>query len=454
MKVIKQLQIKFILSIVIVEMFVFAGVILSLNMMITHRERNEARMFLEMLAENDGHRPRPPRPEDMERLAKNGQNFPRDKAQLGFESEFDATTSATQNSSHFFFDNTLSLLGLTHDKQAGLRNYFAVKIAPTGELKEVIQDFPLSYTDEEIATLVSRIFQEEKRYGTIDGVMYSVTTIDSGNKLICFLNCNAELKTLYKFYIYSILVYISCLVISLIISLPVSAFMVRPIREAFIKQKQFIADAGHELKTPIAVISANLDVLENEIKGNKWLEYIKAENTRMGELVKDLLYLAKNDAGRNPLNFSDFDFSNAVENSILPFEVVAFESGKRLTLDIQPGIICTGDEKSLKQVFIILVDNAIKNSESGAKITVRAFVEGQKILFKVHNTGAGIPKEELEKIFLRFYRSDYSRARKTGGYGLGLAIARAIATDHGGTLTANSEVGKWAEFTLALPRKK
>ena len=449
MKVIKQLQIKFILSIVIVEMFVFAGVILSLNMMITHRERNEARMFLEMLAENDGHRPRPPRPEDM------GSERGFSQAQRGYEDEFDATTSATPRSrSDFFFDNTSSLLGVTISKSAGLRNYFAVKLSPTGEFLELIQDFPLNYTDEEINGLVEEVYSEQKRYGAIDGVMYSVTTIDSGNKLICFLNCNAELKTLYKFYIYSILVYISCLVISLIISLPVSAFMVRPIREAFIKQKQFIADAGHELKTPIAVISANLDVLENEIKGNKWLEYIKAENTRMGELVKDLLYLAKNDAGRNPLNFSDFDFSNAVENSILPFEVVAFESGKRLTLDIQPGIICTGDEKSLKQVFIILVDNAIKNSESGAKITVRAFVEGQKILFKVHNTGAGIPKEELEKIFLRFYRSDYSRARKTGGYGLGLAIARAIATDHGGTLTANSEVGKWAEFTLALPRKK
>ena len=102
----------------------------------------------------------------------------------------------------------------------------------------------------------------------------------------------------------------------------------------------------------------------------------------------------------------------------------------------------------------LLVDNALKNSERGAKITVEASADDKKIVYKVHNTGAGIPKSELEKIFLRFYRSDYSRARKTGGYGLGLAIARTIAGDHGGTLYATSEVGKWAEFTLTIPKKR
>ena len=139
---------------------------------------------------------------------------------------------------------------------------------------------------------------------------------------------------------------------------------------------------------------------------------------------------------------------------MLPFEVIAFESQKTLSLNIQKGIICNGDEKSLKQIFVILVDNAIKNSETNDKISVTASADEKKILFKVHNTGAGIPKEELEKIFLRFYRSDYSRARKTGGYGLGLAIAKSIAEDHGGTLYASSEVGKWAEFTLVLPKKR
>ena len=139
---------------------------------------------------------------------------------------------------------------------------------------------------------------------------------------------------------------------------------------------------------------------------------------------------------------------------MLPFEVVAFEAGKTLEFDIEKHITCNGDEKSLNQVFIILVDNALKNSEEGAHITVRAYAEGQKIIYKVRNTGAGIPKEELEKIFLRFYRSDSSRVRKTGGCGLGLAIARAIATDHDGTLVADSELGEWAEFTLTIPKKR
>ncbi|WP_407424958.1 sensor histidine kinase [Treponema sp.] len=438
MKIIKQLRIKFILSIMLVEVFIFAGVILFLNVMLTKHDRNEARQFLEMLVENNGHRPDPPKPREI---------------QDSFHGDFDATTSSLKNHSDFLNKSRSPFLGVLHQKDGGLRNYFAVKISPKGEVLEFIQDFPINYTDEEIQKLIETIFEEEKRTGTIDGIMYKVSPIESGNKLICFLNRNAELKTLYKLYIYSIICYVICLIISLIISVPISYAMISPVQDAFIKQKQFIADAGHELKTPIAVISANIDVLENEIKNNKWLEYIKTENLRMGELVKDLLYLAKNDAGKSEFQFIDFDFSNAAENSILPFEVVAFESSKRLVLDIQKGLICNGDEKSIKQIFIILVDNAIKNSENGATITVKAYSDNQKIYLKVHNTGNGIPKEELEKIFLRFYRSDSSRARKTGGYGLGLAIARTIALEHGGTLYATSELGKWAEFTLTLPKK-
>ena len=120
-------------------------------------------------------------------------------------------------------------------------------------------------------------------------------------------------------------------------------------------------------------------------------------------------------------------------------------------MDIQPGIEFVGDEHQIKQVAVILVDNAVKNSDENALIRVSAKVEKDRVVFKVYNTGHGIKKEDLKKIFLRFYRSDVSRARKTGGYGLGLPIAQAVAVAHHGTLTADSEFGKWAEFTLVLP---
>lgn len=446
MKVIKQLQFKFVYSMILIEMIVFALILVSLNFTITRRETNEAKSFLSFLVQNGGHRPKPkPLKNDM-----NAADFPR------YEefSDIDATSSASREHPEDLLRNIPTFFRPEHEDKSNLRNYFAVRVSKEGTLLEVIQDFPLNYTTEEIKTLIAEILKENDTCDSVGGVMYCISELSNSEQLICLLNRNSELKTLGKLYIYSALLYILSIILSVIISIPISRYMIRPAQEAFIKQKQFIADASHELKTPIAVIGANIDVLEGEIKGNKWLEYIKTENQRMGELVKDLLYLAKNDAGRSDLTFSDFDFSNAVENAVLPFEVVAFESEKTLEFDIQKEITCNGDEKSLKQVFIILVDNALKNSESGAKISVKAYTEGQKIIYKVHNTGAGIPKEELEKIFLRFYRSDSSRARKTGGYGLGLAIARTIATDHGGTLIATSEVGKWAEFTLSLPRKK
>lgn len=445
MKVIKQLRAKFVYSMILIEMVVFATILLSLNLTITRRETNETKDFLIFLANNNGHSPRPrlfddkmiPKPPHSELIL-----------------DLDATSSASREHPEDFLHTIGDIFRLERASISNLRNYFAVRLTQDNQFIELIQDFPLNYTNEEILHLVNEILNTKNVHGTISGVSFYVKELRNTDKLICMINRNSELKTLSKLYMYSTLLYILSIIVSVLISIPISKYMIKPAQDAFIKQKQFIADASHELKTPIAVIGANIDVLENEIKNNKWLDYIKGENKRMGELVRDLLYLAKNDAGRNELTFCDFDFSNAVENSVLPFEVMAFEAEKTLEFDIQKGIICNGDEKSLKQIFIILVDNALKNSEKGAKITIRAYTEGQKIIYKVRNTGAGIPKNELEKIFLRFYRSDSSRVRKTGGSGLGLSIARAIAGDHDGTLTADSELGEWAEFTLVLPKKR
>ncbi|MBQ7537662.1 MAG: HAMP domain-containing histidine kinase [Treponema sp.] len=445
MKVIKQLQFKFVYSMILIEMIVFAAILFSLNFAITRRESNEARDFLVFLAQNKGHRPPP---KHFDKLLP--ENFPPSE----MVEDIDATSSASREHPDDFLRSLTSFFRPEHSDKANLRNYFSVIISNSGKILEVIQDFPLNYTGKELQNFVDLVLKENQKFGSVGGFMFYVAEQENTNRLICMLNRNSELKTLSKLYIYSAMLYLMSIVFSILISIPISKYMIRPAKEAFLKQKQFIADASHELKTPIAVIGANIDVLESEIKGNKWLEYIKAENKRMGELVKDLLYLAKNDAGRNELTFCDFDFTNAVENSVLPFEVIAFEAGKTLQLNVQKGISCNGDEKSLKQVFIILVDNALKNSESGAQIKVSASADDKKITYKVFNTGTGIPKEDLEKIFLRFYRSDYSRVRKTGGYGLGLPIARAIAQDHGGSLLADSEFGKWAEFTLTIPRKR
>ena len=187
-----------------------------------------------------------------------------------------------------------------------------------------------------------------------------------------------------------------------------------------------------------------------EYPDNKWLGYIKDENQRMGQLVKDLLFLTRNDQNRQKIDKKEFDLSSAVTNAVLPFESIIFEEGKYLELKTQDGLKANGDENSIKQLITILLDNALKYSNDGGIIKVNAYQEGQYQTVKVYNTGNGIKKENLDKIFRRFFREDKARTGLKSGYGLGLSIAKSIASLHNGILTADSDGESWVEFTLKL----
>lgn len=526
MTVIQKLRVKMIFGIVLVLMFILAVIIFVLNLSLTKMTNVKSLNFLEMIADNGGHRPLP-RDADIHKLfigADNVSNTPEfvapevslsndaeeneqlkdfveiltgesfeftdddifglpesyDDSEKKSESEAEIgvpasslynSNSYTQTGYHYSFEAYSSHTAdfyssvdsgnsngdmvylpfqLRYDGAMN-RNYFSVRVSSSGSVTEIIKDFPLSYSNDEISSIVKKILSSEKKRGVSSGIAYLVRNYPDETKLICLIDRSAEMNTLKQLYIYSLVIYLLSSVFAFLFALGISVAIVKPVESAFEKQKTFVADAGHELKTPIAVISANIDVLMADIGDNRWLQYIKTENERMGYLVKSLLQLARNDADRVEYHFAPFDLATSINNAVLPFESVIFEDGKTLELDIPEKMPAFGDEPHLKQVIIILVDNAIKNSDKGALIRVKAFNENQKSVLKVYNTGHGIKKEDLEKIFLRFYRSDSSRARKTGGYGLGLAIARTIAEAHYGTLTAASEKGKWAEFTLTIP---
>jgi len=170
----------------------------------------------------------------------------------------------------------------------------------------------------------------------------------------------------------------------------------------------------------------------------------------MALLVNDLLYLAKADSTENVYHMSDFDLSNIVMSASLPFESVAFESSKTLTFEIQEGIYYKGDESRIKQVIVILLDNAIKNANENGDVKVSLSVQNGKKVITVYNTGEGVDEEEAKKLFKRFYRGDSSRARETGGYGLGLSIAKTIVDAHKGKITIEGEKGKWVSFIVTL----
>lgn len=342
-----------------------------------------------------------------------------------------------------------SILPLSRSR--GFTDFYSACLDHDGKMIYVIHHFNNEEAEEGSEQFIREIFTGAETSGTLDGMGYLVAEKSYGFLVIIMDRVN-ELRHQRNFLYFSLLIYFASLIVFFIVAWIGSYFTVVPVREAFDKQKQFIADASHELKTPIAVISANIEVLQQEIKDNKWLEYIKTENSRMSALVKDMLYLAKNDAGHTDFVFVPFNVCDAVACCVLPFESVAFEQGKKLELNVpKKEIKVRGDEEKIKQSVIILTDNALKNSEKGAVIRVTVEEDNSKVLIKVYNTGHGIPAKEIPLIFNRFYRVDSSRARATGGYGLGLAIANTIVTGHKGKISVESQLDSFTQFTVTLP---
>jgi signal transduction histidine kinase len=239
-----------------------------------------------------------------------------------------------------------------------------------------------------------------------------------------------------------------------------SYWALKPVRESWESQKQFVEDASHELKTPLSVMNANIDVLlsnpEESVKSQeKWVSYIQMESRRMSKLVENLLYLAKLENRGKADIFSCFDLSEAVMSVVLPFETVAFEQGKTLESDVPKALFFYGDSERIKQLVSILLDNAVKYShaEGRIKITVSELSE-KKLRIEVANTGDPIPEKYQHKVFERFFRVDPSRTRTTGGVGLGLSIAEKIVASHGGKIrTVNENEGVTA-FIIEIPTGK
>ncbi len=228
-----------------------------------------------------------------------------------------------------------------------------------------------------------------------------------------------------------------------------SAKIFEPIKRIFDKQKQFISDASHELKTPVSIIAANTDVIETE-ENKAYTASIKKQVERLNFLVNDLLHLARLDEGNTKTLKENFNLSHEVTQAVLPFDAVAFEKDKTLNCDIEDNIYYNGAKDAVKQIINILLDNAVKYSAAGGEIKVSLKKQGAKIVLSVYNDGSLIPESDSEKIFERFYRGDASRARDSGGNGLGLSIAKSLAANNNWIIEANSVFGKSMTITLTL----
>ncbi len=283
----------------------------------------------------------------------------------------------------------------------------------------------------------------------------TIINFNDGNYQITFLDVTDSHKTLMELFTTLFFVGIIMLFVIFAISLFFANKSIKPISEAWEKQKQFIADASHELKTPLAIINANSDALlanqEETIKSQKkWLDYIKSQIDRMSKLVNDLLYLAKTEDTNSKIFYIPFNISEVVSDVILSMEAVAFEKDIRLLQDIEANIIIKSDCEKIKQVVTILVDNAIKYTDEKGHIDIMLKKTRHQLVFSIKNSGKGIPKENITKLFDRFYRADSARTQENGGYGLGLSIAKAIIDRLDGKIYADSVKDEGATFTFIL----
>ena len=406
---IQKLRRRLTLLVIGVLVVVTALIVLSIDAMNRRNITSTANAALDVLAENEGRRP------DM-------RSEPPAKPEEGEEppEKPDGTSHAPDGKLRdgrpdFGLSGGASAL-------ASLSNAYTVRLDADGGVTEWTSDRADLYDDEQIQAFADEALAQNALRGRVGTQYYRLTGEDDGRLLIAldarleFLSARRALRSS------TLAASLACLLLSVGASLLIRK-MLRPVPESFERQKQFVWDASHEFKTPLAVISANAELLSREVGPSEYLGYIQSEVKR----------------------------TDALLGVALPFESTVFEAGRTLETDIPEGVFVRGDEAMLQQLAVILLSNALKYSNEGGTIRLMLSQKGRGATITVFNTGAGIAPENLERIFDRFYREDASHNREVAGNGLGLAIARTIAEAHKGRIRAESHFGQDATFIVTLP---
>lgn len=293
------------------------------------------------------------------------------------------------------------------------------------------------------------VVQEGEVQGFVKDYRYTVYTVDNEIHVI-FLDYGREMSSFRTFLFTGVGVSLIGLLAVLLLLIFLSGRIVKPFSENYEKQKRFITDAGHELKTPLTIIDADAEVLEMDIGENEWLADIQMQTKRLAQLTNSLIQLSRMEE-QPQVEKIEFPVSDVVEETVETFQALAKTQNKNLSSKIQPMLSMNGDEKAIRQLVAILMDNAIKYSDQGGRIEVALEKQKNSIQLSVFNTAKYISKESLPHFFDRFYRADQSRNSKTGGYGLGLSIASAIAAAHRGKIGATTQDEKSLLIVATFP---
>jgi len=331
-----------------------------------------------------------------------------------------------------------------------LSSFYSTAFLPDGTVAATDAGRNGLYSDEDIVRLSEDIMEEHKEHGRSGNMMYMVEERE-GYTLVAFMDTTLTENSMSRLLSVMLIAGGILTVISFAGAVVAAKKIIRPLEENDVKQKRFISDAGHELKTPISVVDANVEILSRQIGENKWLSNIKYESKRMNDLIKELLELSRAENGN--VVFEEIDLSGIVERETLSFEGVAFEKGYALNSSIEKNIVMRGNGNRLGQLVSILADNAVSHSKGAGSINIELKRENKRAVLKVSNPGEKIDDFTKEHLFERFYRADRARTDNDGHFGLGLSIAKAIVDAHGGKIQADFFDGEII-FSVSLPALK
>lgn len=328
--------------------------------------------------------------------------------------------------------------------------YFTLNYSSDGQLLEKDLTSIAAVTEENIDTYLQIALSHGVGDGYTSGYKYLVTQQSDGSFTAIFLNDSREINSVITIAVLSLAASAVCIALITVIIILFSKKAIDPVIKANEQQKQFITDAGHELKTPITVIAASLTVLEMEVGKQKWIDKAKAQTEKLKELVNSLVSLSKLDEEQTPFEFTEFDISSALTETADSFTDYAQSLGHKINSSIPEGIRYNGDEYSVRRVASILIDNAVKYASDGSDIDFTLSKHKRGVKLSCKNRCDNVSKEDLGKLFDRFYRADKSRSSEKRGFGIGLSMVRSIAEAHKGEAKAELDTEGNIIFTVIL----
>lgn len=330
--------------------------------------------------------------------------------------------------------------------------YFSAVIGIDGTVGMTDTGMIAAVSDEDARDYAKKVSDSGKNQGFIGEYRFTVVPRTDGSTRIIFCDCGASLANFRGFLKISIIISVISLIVLSVAIFLISGRAVKPVAESYEKQKRFITDAGHEIRTPLAIINADAEVLEMDIgEDNEWLTDIRKQTARLTELTNDLVFLSKMEEDSKMLVRENFDLSKAAKDIAESFRSIAVTGGKEFVCKIDEGIEITGDRKSIEQLLSVLLDNAVKYCPDGKSVSINVKRSNKSAVIEVSNdTWEDIPQDEINHLFDRFYRTDRSRNSETGGHGIGLSIAKAVTEVHGGRITVSKKKEKQITFTVSI----